>query len=63
MSWTSNEKWYDRNYPYVILHWFKCIAMIFGKVQVFQVARLPETRYSMTKLPEHSATVWSMIGC
>ena len=39
--------WYES--LYVKLCWFKCIAMICGKVQVFQVARLLETEYTMTK--------------
>jgi hypothetical protein len=59
--------WYES--LYVKLCWFKCIAMICGKVQVFvfiyfyQVARLPEIEYTMTKSYQHSATICSMIGC
>jgi hypothetical protein len=41
--------WYE--YLYVKLCWFKCIAMICGKVQVFQAVRLPKTEYTMTKFP------------
>ena len=41
--------WYES--LYVKLCWFKCIAMICGKVQVFQAARLPKTEYTMTKFP------------
>jgi hypothetical protein len=26
----------------LFLYWFKCIAIIFGQVQVFQVVRLPK---------------------
>jgi hypothetical protein len=46
----NREKvWYE--YLDVKLYWFKCIAMICGQVQVFQVARLHETKYMMTKFP------------
>jgi hypothetical protein len=36
---------------YLKLCWLKCIAMICGQVQVFQVARLLETKYTITKFP------------
>jgi hypothetical protein len=39
--------WYES--LYVKLCWFKCIAMIYGQVQVFKVERLPKTKY--TKFP------------
>jgi hypothetical protein len=41
--------WYES--LYVKLCWLKCIAMICGPMQVFQVVRLPKTEYTMKKFP------------
>jgi hypothetical protein len=47
MNTDQETIWYES--LYVKLCWFKCIAMICGPVQVFQVVRLPNVRRNICR--------------